>query len=387
MSAAAPVGCARCGTILASGFRFCPECGLPVSGDGVLSTEIAELRRRVEADSAAAHDSARFRYLIPIAAAAMLVFVVVLGLVLFNRALLNRLLPETPGGRAGAPLPAQPRWEPLWIDVPAGRFPYDDPGDGRVAEIPYSFKISKYEVPNALWLEFLRAERGRLADLWQEAFPRNVDGWTQDQHGDVHLAPESLRLYPVTGVSPVAIAEFCSWLTKRRNRPGEEIRIPTRLEWEFAARGNDGRVYPWGNDLLVTVPHAGTRRTRAGIDSAPRAVDEGALANDDTSPFGVVGMGTNVSEWTLMISMDPRSPDKPDDPDREDFSAFPPVSGLRDALEQQVPWLKVAWRGASFSTDSSNPALIPKAWSYTPDEPRDAPVSVGIRLVLVKVPK
>jgi formylglycine-generating enzyme required for sulfatase activity len=386
MSAASPVGCARCGTILGENFRFCPECGLPVSGGSVLSTEIAELRRRVESASAAARDAGWRRYLLPVAATAMFVFVVVLGLVLFNNSLLNRLFPEPDGGRAGAVLPAAPRWEPLWVDVPAGEFPYDDPSQRRVAEVTYPFKISKYEVSNGLWFEFLKSERHRLAGLWQEAFPRNVEGWTQDAHGEVRLSPEWRRNYPVTGVSPVAIAEFCAWLTRRLNNRRAEIRIPTRLEWEYAARGKDGRAYSWGDDdVFIQVPHAGSRRPRAGVDSAPRQVEDTQLALEDSSAFGVVGMGTNVSEWNLLLNMDVRSPDAPDEPDREDFSAFPPAAGLREALEQKQ--MDVIWRGASFLTDLENPGLVPRAWSKTSAEVRTAKVDVGIRLVKVEVSK
>ncbi len=386
MSAASPVGCARCGTILGAAFRFCPECGLPVSGESVLSTEIAELRRRVEADSAAARDAGWRRYMLPVAATAMFVFVVVLGLVLFNNSLLNRLFPEPGDGRSGAALPAAPRWEPEWIEVPAGEFPYDDPSQRREAEVPYTFKISKYEVRNGLWMEFLKSERPRLAGLWQEAFPRNVEGWSQDAHGEIKLSPEWRRNYPVTGVSPVAIAEFCSWLTRRVNNRRVEIRIPTRLEWEYAARGKGGRIYPWGDgDVFIQVPHAGTTRPRAGLGSAPLQVDDEQLAVEDSSAFGVVGMGTNVSEWTLMLGMDERWPDRPEEPDREDFSAFPPVAALREALEQKQ--IEVAWRGASFLSEPKNPALVPRAWTYRNSEVRVSKVDIGIRLVKIDVAK
>jgi serine/threonine-protein kinase len=314
----------------------------------------------------------------------MFVFVVVLGLVLFNNSLLNRLFPEPEGGLSGAALPATPRWEPQWVDVPAGAFPYDDPSQRREAEVPYAFKISKYEVSNGLWFDFLKSERHRLAGLWQEAFPRNVEGWSQDEHGEVRLSPEWRRSYPVTGVSPVAIAEFCSWCTRRLGNRRMEIRIPTRLEWEYAARGKDGRIYPWGNDLLITMPHAGAKRSRAGIDSAMCQVADDALALDDTSAFGVVAMGTNVSEWTLMLGMDERWPDKPDEPDREDFSAFPPVAGLRDALEQRQ--IEVAWRGASFLTNNNETTKM-QAWSKTSSEVRAAKVDVGIRLVKIETAK
>jgi formylglycine-generating enzyme required for sulfatase activity len=379
MSVASPAGCARCGTILGGNFRFCPECGLPVSGESVLSTEIAELRRRVEADSTAARSAAWRRYLLPVAATAMSVFVVVLGLVLFNNSLLNRLFPESDPSREGAAMPAAPHWEPVWKEIKHGTFIYGMKTDNRQGQVPYDFLMSKYEVPNSLWFEFITAERRRLVDLrlWQEAFPAHVDGWTME-NDVVHLA-EKRRNYPVTDVSPIVIAEFCAWLTNRLNRPGWEIRIPTQMEWEYAARGTDGRTYPWGEgDVAITIPRAGGEtRSRSGIDSAPFNVDDEQLADDDTSPFGVVAMGVNVSEWTLLVNTGEKSSDAPK---WEDVTEIPAVSGLRDAIEQHE--LLVARRGASHACSRADARRLAQAWRRAPFGPRDAGSDVGDRLLL-----
>jgi formylglycine-generating enzyme required for sulfatase activity len=382
MTAVSPVGCARCGTILGGTFRFCPECGLPVSGESVLSTEIAELRRRVEADSAAAQNAGWRRYLLPVAATAMFVFVVVLGLVLFNNSLLNRLFPEPDGGGAAAAMPAPPRWEPEWKAIPAGTFPYGDPADHRQGWVPYPFFISKYEVTNELWFDFLTAEHARLVELglWQEAFPSLVDGWTME-NGAPRL-DERRRSYPVADVSPVVIAEFCAWATNRLNKPGWAIRIPTQLEWEYAARGTEGRTYPWGEgDVAITIPRSGGEtRSRSGIDSAACKVDDAQLADDDTSPFGVVAMGVNVSEWTLLVNTREKSSDAPK---WEEVAEIGPVSGLRDAIEQHD--LVVARRGASASCSDADARRRAVAWRSVTRGPRDAQPDVGIRLVKVRV--
>ena len=381
MTSASPAGCARCGTILGPQFRFCPECALPVSGEGVMSTEIAELRRRVESASQSGRSAGWTRYVMPTVVAAMLAFVVVLGLVLFNGALLNRLLPPPGEGQMTVAVPHAPRWEPHWVSIPPGTFPYGDPAEHVQGNVPYQFFISEYEVDNGLWLEYLTSERKHITDmrLWEESFPRNTDGWTLDADGNARLVPER-RSHPVTNVSPVAIAEFCAWLTKRLGNPRWQIRIPTQLEWEYAARGtNPDRKYTWGNgDVMVPIPQSfGNTRVRTGILSKAVAANDPQLVDDDRSPFGVVAMGTNVSEWTVG----PQHYYTPDQPEREHDEDLS-VDGLREAIEQRL--LPVAWRGASYTCDIDRAKRQATGWSYTPSEPRNCKPDVGIRLVKVK---
>lgn len=81
-------------------------------------------------------------------------------------------------------------------------------------------------------------------------------------------------------------------------------RLPTQQEWEKAARGTSGNLYPWGNDWDPKKLNAGgDYKADPGVDYKP-AVDGynwwapvDALPTD-RSPFGVIGMGGNVSEWT-----------------------------------------------------------------------------------------
>lgn len=348
-----------------------------------MSTEIAELRRRVESASQGGRSAGWTRYVMPTVVAAMLAFVVVLGLVLFNGNLLNRLLPPPGEGERAVAVPHAPRWEPRWVSIQAGKFPYGDPAEHVQGEIPYQFFMSEYEVDNGLWLEYLTAAHKQINDmrLWEESFPRNADGWSLDADGNAQLAPER-RSHPVTNVSPIAIAQFCAWLTKRLGNAPWQIRIPTQLEWEYAARGTQReRKYTWGNgDVTVPIPQSfGNTRVRTGIASKPVAVNDPQLADDDRSPFGVVGMGTNVSEWTLGPQPSFRLPDEPEKEPVDELA----TDGLREAIEQNI--LPVGWRGASCARDIESAKRYAKPWwKMTPSEPRTCSPFVGIRLVKVK---
>ncbi len=93
---------------------------------------------------------------------------------------------------------------------------------------------------------------------------------------------------PVVGMSPKEIKAFCEWLSRRAKRP---IGVPTEAQWEFAARGEDGREYPWGNEL----PDA----TRACFDlpfdtGQPAPVGSFPLGR---GPYGTADQAGNVLEW------------------------------------------------------------------------------------------
>ncbi|MFT6147118.1 MAG: serine/threonine-protein kinase [Myxococcota bacterium] len=90
---------------------------------------------------------------------------------------------------------------------------------------------------------------------------------------------------PVTRVSFIAAKAYADWVAERTGVPW---RLPRELEWEKAARGVDGRAYPWGR-----LPAWGAAAT---MEVAHEAVGIDVFENDK-SPYGVRGCAGNVSEW------------------------------------------------------------------------------------------
>lgn len=175
-----------------------------------------------------------------------------------------------------------------WVAVPAGEFEMGaEGGDAEADEAPKhkvflgAFLIGKYEVTNSQYHAFVRATGHRLPENCCDPKYNIWKGGTMlDGIGEL----------PMINVSWDDAVAFCKWV---------DARLPTEAEWEKAAKGTDGRLYPWGNES----PMSGNR---ANFSFEPIAVWEGpaSLAKKDQyefgkSPYGAYSMSGNVSEWVF----------------------------------------------------------------------------------------
>ena len=90
--------------------------------------------------------------------------------------------------------------------------------------------------------------------------------------------------------------EVQGYVEWRSKQDGRKYRLPTDEEWEVAARGADGRWYPWGNHFS-----AGFARTRLSAEDKRVYPLEIGTVTEDESPFGVRDLGGNISEWTSTV--------------------------------------------------------------------------------------
>ena len=107
--------------------------------------------------------------------------------------------------------------------------------------------------------------------------------------------------HPVVYVSSIEAMSFCQWLSARERR---KFRLPTEAEWEYAARGTDGRRYPWGRHTGRDL--ANFADNKSGLPQGDPQVDDGHPITSPVgafpfgaSPFGIEDMAGNVWEWCL----------------------------------------------------------------------------------------
>jgi formylglycine-generating enzyme required for sulfatase activity len=235
--------------------------------------------------------------------------------------LLGRL---TEGNDPRMATPDQPAY---WCLVEAGTFWYGDdrPDDDeeelspdeyepkRLAKLEqvrlnYDFQIARYPVTNAEYACFIEADGYNPDQPW----------WTEQ--GRIYISPEGERRYepslkgkpitqprlwddssynnpaqPVVGVSWYEAAAYCRWLTQQGHTQGwldpqQEIRLPTSLEWERAARHTDQRPYPWGENE-PTPERANYKETGIDRPSPVGCFPAGAAV------CGAQDMAGNVLEW------------------------------------------------------------------------------------------
>jgi formylglycine-generating enzyme required for sulfatase activity len=174
---------------------------------------------------------------------------------------------------------------PLQLDfvrIPAGEFIIGS--DTRVYrqagtdELPQhrlavsDFYIMRSPVTNAQYALFVQATGHRAPRYWK-------NGVFDPTQADL----------PVVDVAFADALAFCQWAHGETKLP---IRLPTEPEWEKAARGTDGRLYPWGNQWEAN-------RCNSAESKINALTPVGKFSPQGDSPFGVSDMAGNVLEWCI----------------------------------------------------------------------------------------
>lgn len=221
-----------------------------------------------------------------------------------------------------------------WCEIPGGQFlmgsdptrtpeAFDQEKPQQAVGLP-TYYISRYPITCTQYQSFVADGGYQNKRYWISS------GWkwkTQEEVGSPLYSDDSnwhISNHPIVGISWYEAYAFTRWLSEKL---GVEIRLPTEPEWEKAARGTDGRKYPWGDSF--SEDNANIRVEKPGY-SIMRTSPVG-IYPQGASPFGVLDMCGNVLEWCL----------------NEYITVYPYNESLDINSDKQRPA-----RGGSWSTDA-----------------------------------
>ncbi|RKT46636.1 SUMF1/EgtB/PvdO family nonheme iron enzyme [Thiocapsa rosea] len=170
-----------------------------------------------------------------------------------------------------------------WVGVPGGAFLF---GNDKRRERTDAFRIARYPITNAQYQAFIDSG-GYREDRWWAGLAQRIEAPADPDW------PHPNR--PRTNVAWYEAVAFCRWLS---SQVGLEIRLPTEIEWEKAARGTDGREYPWGDGYQSGIANTDERASGAGRSYLGQTTAVGVYPHG-ASPYGVLDLAGNAWDWCL----------------------------------------------------------------------------------------
>jgi formylglycine-generating enzyme required for sulfatase activity len=192
-----------------------------------------------------------------------------------------------------------------------------------------AYYMARYQVTVAQFRAFVETSGYQVRGPWEGySGPENHPVVSVDWHDALAYSRWLTQQLQASEDSPEPLR------TLLRDR-GWQVRLPTEAEWEKAARGSDGRIYPWGDEFDPS--KCNMRDTGVGGTSAVGIFPAGA------SLYGVMDLSGNVWEWTQSL-----------------YAGYPydPKDG-REKLHDKRPRVL---RGGSFNNDQGNVRCAYRGW-------------------------
>ena len=225
--------------------------------------------------------------------------------------------------------------------VPNGKFIMgsndNDGGDDEkplhTVDIPYHYWMARFPVTNELYNAYVKAK----------GINHPVDDW------------EEKKDHPLEWVDWYDAMDYCKWLNNllKAELPANVIlRLPTEAEWEKAARGTDGREFPWGNIF---------DKNKCNIEENGNTTSIGLHSPHGDSPYGCADIG-NVPEWTCSL-----------------YQPYP--FNIINIVEKTTNDDRLALRGSLWFNDQSDARVFLR----NADRPRDGWFCNGFRVGLFPI--
>jgi formylglycine-generating enzyme required for sulfatase activity len=234
-----------------------------------------------------------------------------------------------------------------FVLVPAGKFLMGSKVDAQGA-LEYEKPLHTVEISYDYWMARYPATKQQFATF--------VATVRYDFELDKNW--EKKPDHPVVNVSWNDAAAYCKWLNEQLRSDLHElvVRLPTEAEWEKAARGTDGRLYPWGNEF-------DTNKCNCGKLFGGGTTPVGRYSPRGDSPYGCADMAGNVWEWTHSLFKN---------------YLYNPRDGREDSASTNVRVL----RGGAFDDDEGSVRCACRGG----DDPGNRVDDLGFRLVVSCAP-
>ena len=216
-------------------------------------------------------------------------------------------------------------FQPIMIDVPSGNFDMGQVGVSTPVHnvtLDFGFKMAKFEITNQEYCDVMNYALSEGLLTVNSATVKNLNGDVQEllnldgslgansceisYNDTVFIVDEGKSNRPVIFVSWYGSAFYCNMLSRQASLQelydlsdwncdvypdhSEGFRLPTEAEWEYVARYNDDRTYPWG-DEAITQDHANYGNATGG------PTDVGTYSPLGDNALGLSDMAGNVWEW------------------------------------------------------------------------------------------
>ncbi len=204
-----------------------------------------------------------------------------------------------------------------WINIPAGEFLYSD--DKKWMKLEDAFAIQKYPVTNRQFKRFMEDHGYERQELWGRdgwawrtgiydiKASKEYKDWLPERPVEKRHEPFFWRdpkwnnpLAPVVGVTWFEAEAYANWLARQLRR---EVRLPTEFEWERAARGTNGREYPWGDKFDWNKANCAAfweQKDNASFVFGEKGEGTSVVGQfkEGNTPEGISELSGNVWEWT-----------------------------------------------------------------------------------------
>ncbi|MEU6124841.1 formylglycine-generating enzyme family protein [Streptomyces sp. NPDC047123] len=238
-----------------------------------------------------------------------------------------------------------------WVEVPGGLLLRGTPAE-EVAAV--ARRYADTGVPREWYLKEAPRAEVHVPAFRIARTPVTVGQWALFAAATGRPAPRGVADHPVIGVAWEEATAYCRWIGARL---GCAVRLPTEDEWERAARGADGREFPWGREYRTGL--ANLTDLGIGTTTPVGSFPQGA------SPFGVLDMAGNADEWTSTL--------------------YAPYPGAPEEVPATEDWAhdRHVTRGGAFRHDRDLARCARRHGAYERDL---AAIGVGFRLAAPAAP-